>query len=119
MASRYGFDEKRIARFQKEGRGTGRCGDYLPWLKVNDVASRGRSHRLLSATTGRIHHLLSDLERNALLIFDFWDDVVDLRGQFPLDRDETQAIADQGGIAHPVDSKSRVALVQTTDIWWM
>jgi len=116
LASRYGFDKKKIARFHKEGRGTGHGDEYLPWLKVSDVASRGRSHRLLGATTGRVHHLLSDLERNALLIYDFREDVVDLREQFPLDRDETQIIAEQAGIRHPVDTKSRVALVQTTDI---
>lgn len=80
------------------------------------MASRGRSHRLWGETTGQIHHLLSDLERNALLIYDFRDDVVDLREQFPLDRDETQSIAEQAGITHPVDSKSRVALAQTTDL---
>ena len=65
MASRYGFDEAKIARFRKEGRGEGFGADYKPWLTARDVPSRGRSHRVLGVTTGRVHHLLSDIERRA------------------------------------------------------
>ncbi len=116
MASRYGFDEAKIARFRKEGRGEGFGADYKPWLMVRDVPSRGRSHRVVGAITGRVHHLLSDLERGAFLIYDFRDDVRDIREQFPLDLDQTRSIAEAAGIAHPVDSKSRADLVQTTDL---
>ena len=42
---RYGFDEKKITAFLKEGRGQGSGSGYKPWLKVNDVPSMGRSHR--------------------------------------------------------------------------
>lgn len=51
-----------------------------------------------------------------MLIYDFRDDLRDIREQFPLDRDETKSIAESTGICHPVDSKSLVALVQTTDL---
>ena len=40
---RYAFDEGKIARFQKEGRGRGRGTSYKPWLTIQDVASHGRS----------------------------------------------------------------------------
>ena len=40
---RYAFDEDKIARFQKEGRGRGRGTSYKPWLTIQDVASHGRS----------------------------------------------------------------------------
>lgn len=43
---RYPSDEGRIALFHKEGRGTGRGGDYKPWLTVQDVPSSGRVHRV-------------------------------------------------------------------------
>ncbi|MDE2334226.1 MAG: heteromeric transposase endonuclease subunit TnsA [Rhodospirillales bacterium] len=116
MASRYGFDAAKIERFHKEGRGTGVGADYMPWLTVQDVASRGRSQRTVGSITGRIHHLLSDLERRAFLIFDHFDGVKDIREQFPLDLDETRAIAAAAAINHPVDVKSRHDLVQTTDL---
>ncbi|MFT3689815.1 TnsA endonuclease N-terminal domain-containing protein [Paenirhodobacter sp.] len=116
MATRCAVDEAKIACFHKEERGQGHGADYTPWLTVRDVPSRGRSHRLTGAVTGRIHHLLSDIERGALLIYDFRDDVRDIREQFPLDLDQTLGIAEAAGIRHPVDSRSRVDLVQTTDL---
>jgi hypothetical protein len=42
--SNYSFDENKIARFYKQGRGEGFLGDYKPWLKINEVPSSGRSH---------------------------------------------------------------------------
>ncbi len=116
MASRYGFDEAKIARFRKEGRGGGFGADYKPWLTARDVSSRGRSHRVVGAVTGRVHHLLSDIGRGAFLIYDFRNDVVDIREQFPLALMRPARLREAAGIAHPVDSKSRVDLVQTTDL---
>ncbi len=45
-------------------------------------------------TTGRVHHLLSDIEFRSFLLFDWAEDVVDIREQFPLDRVATQRIAE-------------------------
>lgn len=115
MASRYGFDEAKITRFRKEGRGLGVGFDYKPWLTVGDVPSHGRAQRLRGIHTDRFHHLLSDGERNAFLIFDHFDNATDIREQIPLDDEETQAIAEDACIRHPVDRTSRVPLVQTTD----
>ena len=112
---RYGFDEARIARFHKEGRGTGHGADYQPWLTIGDVPSRGRSHRPKSTKTGRVHHLLSDIERHTFHLFDWDDAVTDIREQFPLDRDITPRIAEQLGVEHPRDVKTRTPLVMTTD----
>jgi hypothetical protein len=112
---RYGFDEAKIARFLKEGRGKGRGADYKPWLKIGDVPSRGRSHRPKGNRTGRVHHLLSDIECHVFHLFD-WDDAVeDLREQFPLDRADTQRIAEQLGVEHPRDTVTRTPLVMITD----
>ncbi|WP_018632644.1 heteromeric transposase endonuclease subunit TnsA [Neomegalonema perideroedes] len=115
MRSRSGFDEVRIARFRKEGRGLGHGDKYKPWLTIRDVPSQGRSHRLLGVVTGRIHHLLSDIELGAFLIYDFRDDMQDIREQFPLDVEVTRRISQEIGIRHPVDVRSRTELVQTTD----
>jgi hypothetical protein len=112
---RYGFDEAKIARFQKEGRGLGQRADYLPWLTIRDVPSRGRSHRLRGTTTGRVHHLLSNIECGLFYLLDWNDAVVDIREQFPLDRSTTRRLAEEMGVAHPVDVESRTPLVMTTD----
>jgi hypothetical protein len=114
--SRYGFDEAKIARFLKEGRGAGRGRDYKPWLTIQDVPSRGRSHRFPGRVTGRIHHLLSDLEFRTLLIYDWSRIVTDIREQFPLDRDDTRRIAEAMAVRHPADQRSGTELVMTTDL---
>ncbi|TWA66471.1 TnsA endonuclease-like protein [Azospirillum brasilense] len=113
---RYAFDEDKIALFHKEGRGKGRGADYKPWLTVQDVPSSGRTHRLRGLKTGRQHHLLSDIEWRFFLLFDWADDVEDIREQFPLDRATTRRIADEMGVRHPTGSATKVHVVMTTDL---
>lgn len=112
---RYGFDEDKIARFLKEGRGQGNGASYRPWLTVQDVSSLGRSSRIHSRKTGREHHLLSDIETALFLLLDWSDSVIDIREQFPLDRNETRRIAADMGVRHPVDTQSQTDIVMTTD----
>ncbi len=112
---RYGIDEDKIARFAKEGRGQGHGADYCPWLTVQDVSSRGRSTRIHSGKTGREHHLLSDNEKAAFLLFEWSSAVIDIREQFPLEREATRRIAAEMGVRHPVDAQSRTDIVMTTD----
>lgn len=112
---RYELDEKKIARFKKEGRGTGRGKDYKPWLKIQDVSSLGRSTRVFCFKTGREHHCLSDLETGLFFLLDWSEAVTDLREQFPLDRAVTRALAKQMGIKHPRDNRTETDIVMTTD----
>lgn len=112
----YAIDEKIIARFRKEGRGEGTGAEYRPWLQVQDVPSTGRVRRVSGRVTGRIHHLLSDIEWRAFLIYDWGDHTVDIREQFPLDRDETRRIAASLGVRHPADTQTRTDTVMTTDL---
>jgi hypothetical protein len=113
---KYVIDEKRAAKFASEGRGQGEGADYKPWLTIQDVPSRGRSHRLLGISTGRIHHLLSDLELALFLLLDWQPYTVDLREQFPLDLDTTQDIADRIHIRHPRMPGTPQPMVMTTDL---
>ena len=113
---RYSFDETKLKRFAKEGRGTGHGSDYRPWLQVQDVPSHGRSTRIHSHKTGRQHHLLSDLETGLFLILDWADHVVDIREQFPLDRDVTRMLAAKMGVVHPRDVQTKSDIVMTTDL---
>ncbi|MDX7951631.1 TnsA endonuclease N-terminal domain-containing protein [Lichenihabitans sp. Uapishka_5] len=114
--SRYAFDEAKYRRFVREGRGRGDGPDYVPWIKVGDVPSRGRSHRVFCPLTGRQHHLLSDGEFYAFHLLWWNEPVVDLREQFPILRARTLDIAAALGVRHPVDPRSRTVLVQTTDL---
>ena len=50
------FSEVQIARRIKEGHGK----DYIPWLTVQEVPSSGRSHRIYSHKTGRVHGFYPD-----------------------------------------------------------
>ncbi|AMK77021.1 MULTISPECIES: heteromeric transposase endonuclease subunit TnsA [Methylomonas] len=95
------LSETQIKRRIKEGRGQGFGKSYQPWLNVQDVPSEGRSHRLYSHKTKRIHHLLSDLELASFFVFEWLPIVTDIREQFPLNLEDTQAISMENGIKHP------------------
>lgn len=107
--------DRRIERWVKEGRGQGVGHAYKPWLTIQDVPSLGRSHRVLGQKTGRLHHMLSDIEYGHFIIFDSSHEVVDIREQFPLDRNETLQIAIDLGARHPRAPRSSTYEVMTTD----
>ncbi|PRR70118.1 TnsA endonuclease N-terminal domain-containing protein [Clostridium thermopalmarium] len=104
--------EKKI----KKGAGLGTLKMYVPFIKTQDVSSRGRSTRIKSWKTGRVHHFLSDLERDYFLLLEWEDQVLDIREQFPLLPIEmTINIADLIGVRHPTDPKTKEPVVMTTD----
>jgi hypothetical protein len=110
-----GWTEKKIARYYKEGRGQGELGNYKPWLTIQDVPSNGRAHRDIGWKTKREHHLLSDLEYNYFCLLDWSDNVIDIREQYPIDREITTKIAEDINIKHPIDSSTQTPIVMTTD----
>lgn len=113
---RYSWDEAKIQRYIKEGRGKGRGSEYKPWLTIQDVPSQGRVTRAPGWKTDRIHHLLSDHETRFFYLLELSDYVIDIREQFPLlERDVTQEIAKDMGVKHPVDASTQTPLVLTTD----
>lgn len=103
--------ERRLA----EGRGRGRGADYKPWIEIHDLASRGQANRVKSPLHGRTCHLHSQLETDWFYAFHALPGLKDLREQYPLELEETLAIADQLGIVHPTDPKSQEPCVATTD----
>lgn len=111
--SKYVLTEKQIIKRIKDGRGSGRVSNYKPWLYVNEVPSEGRSQRVYSHLTGRIHHVLSDLEFAVFLLLDYNSVVTDIREQFPLNRDDTLRISKDGQLWHP--SQGGVNLVMSSD----
>lgn len=114
--SRYGrWTEKKITQLEKEGYGQGVGENYKPWIEVWDLSSRGDSFRVYSQLTNRTHHFLSSIERDFFLLAEFSPDVIDIREQFPLPRQDTLSIAASLGIQHPRYEHSKIPTVMTTD----
>ncbi|WP_320173960.1 TnsA endonuclease N-terminal domain-containing protein [Maridesulfovibrio sp.] len=115
---KYSFDEKKIQRFLDEGRGKGTGADYKPWLTVQDIAANSNTVRPVGWKTGRLHHLLSQLERNYFFYLEWADEVIDIREQYPLlPLEETISIAAERGIRHPCDPHTKVQIPLTTDFF--
>ncbi|HEV2800371.1 MAG TPA: TnsA endonuclease N-terminal domain-containing protein [Pyrinomonadaceae bacterium] len=108
--------EASIERWIKEGRGGGEGAEYKPWLHVWDVASKGRCHEIPGWGHGRVHHLLSDLEAFVFFIYEWARRVIEIKEQFPLfPLEETLAIAEEIGVAHPTDPITKHPMVMSTD----
>lgn len=95
------WNEAFVKRAQKEGRGKGVGRNYKPYLEVHDVPSRGLARRAPGVTTGRVHHLLSNVEYHFFLMLDWSSSVTDIREQYPVDRQATQDMALSLRIKHP------------------
>ncbi len=106
---------REIERKLKEGRGKGSGRNYKPWICVTEISSRGRSHEIEGWKVGRTHHLLSDLERDAFYIFQWTQNITDIREQFPLPLKQTIAIARQLGVPHPGEQNYGTPIVITLD----
>jgi hypothetical protein len=109
------WTEKKISKMQADGVGKGKRSDYVPWIQVKDVSSRGRSRRIWSPKTRRTHHLLSDVEYQLFVALEWQLDIVDIRERYPLDRGITQDIARSLGIAHPYYRGTQIPTVMTVD----
>lgn len=100
----------------KKSRGSGIGKEYSPWIKIQDVPSKGRVSRIKGITTGRQHELMSDMERDYFYLLDFSDGIIDIREQYPLlPIEDTLAIALELGIKHPEDPQTHEPIVMTTD----
>jgi hypothetical protein len=112
-----GMTQEKIERWVKEGRGDNDGDEYKPWLTIQDVASRGRCHRIRGWKHGRVHHLLSDLEAYVFYTYEWSQEVVEIKEQFPLlPLEETLAIAEEIGVRHPVDPITKCPIVMSTDL---
>lgn len=110
-----GWTEEKIARYIKAGKGQGELGEYIPWLNIQDFSSNGNVTRVKGWKTKRKHEFFSNLERNYFYLLDWSEDVIDIREQFPLDREQTLKIANEKGIKHSIDNSSKTIIPMTTD----
>lgn len=81
---RLNWDEEKFNRFIKDGKGQGIGNEYKPWVDVRSFPSVGRVSRVLGWKTGRIHHLLSDLQTRYFYMLEWEDAVIDIREHYPL-----------------------------------
>lgn len=56
------WNESKYRRYLAEGRGQGELSEYVPWVQIQDFPSKGIVSRVKGRTTGRVHHLVSNLE---------------------------------------------------------
>lgn len=109
------WTEEKIRERTRAGYGTGFGASYRPWLEIGDLSSSGRSRRVWGLKTGRVHHLFSDVEHNIFIAAEWSRTTLDIREQYPLDRELTQSIAHDLKIRHPHYPGTHVPTVMTVD----
>lgn len=108
------FDD--FSRALKNKYGIGEGNTYKPWLRVQDVKSKGVRSQILGLKTGRVHHTLSSIETEFFYLAEHSDSVTDIREQFPLlPINLSIKIAEALGIKHPTHPETKVPIVITTD----
>jgi hypothetical protein len=106
-----------VNRWIKAGFGQGSGPKFKPFMFVRDVPSMGTSSMVQSRKTGRNHHYLSDQEFKVHLLAEYSQHTLDIREQFALlPWEETQAIALQLGLRHPIFPGTTTPTVLTTDL---
>lgn len=109
------WTEKKISEMVENGFGRGVGFEYVPWIYVKHLSSRGTSRRVPSQKTGRTHQFLSNVEFDLFLLLEWSREFIDIREQYPLDRDLTQDVARTLGIQHPYYPNTHVPTVMTVD----
>lgn len=79
-----GWSEEKFKRYIKQGRGQGEGKNYRGWLTVQDFPSMGRASRIFGWKTQRIHHFFTDSETRCFYLFEWEDNVEDIREHYPL-----------------------------------
>lgn len=106
-----------VQRWINAGYGQGDGKHYKPFMYVRDVPSRGTSSMVNSRITGRNHAYLSDHEFKVHLLAEYGKSTLDIREQFALlPWGETQTLALQLGIRHPIYPGTNTPIVLTTDL---
>lgn len=112
---RSGWNEDKLNRYLKEGRGQSEGKEYKPWLTIQDFPSMGRCSRLLGWKSSRVHHLFSDIETRFFYLMEWEEQVVDIRESFPM-MDLEEVIGDKDDLRLDLfkDKESGTPYVLTT-----
>ena len=93
-------------KITKEGRGRGEGMDYKPLYNNQDVAPSSRTTRTRDEATGRQAIALSDQEIRLRKLMEYGGRIVKIKELYPIDLEESRALANTLGIKHPVDPKT-------------
>ncbi len=89
-------------RALKNKYGIGQGLEYKPWLRIQDVKSKGVRSVIYGREAKREHHMLSSIESEHFQLAEFSNRVLDIREQFPiLPLNFTQKVAKILGVEHP------------------
>jgi len=104
------------SRALEQGFGVGERESYRPWLRVDDVGTKGKATKICGFKIRRTHHFLSTGERCFFLLAEFSSSVVDIREQFPLlPLTHISQLARDLRIKYPTVPATREPNIQTTD----
>ncbi|MFB6469514.1 TnsA endonuclease C-terminal domain-containing protein [Cytobacillus sp. Hz8] len=78
------WNEEKLQRFIKDGRGQGEYESYKGFTQIHDFGSLGRSSRIRTWKCNRVVHLLSDIETRYFYLLEFDDSVIQVKEHFPL-----------------------------------
>lgn len=96
--------------------GLGQGASYKPWLRVQDVKSKGTRSLIYGRKSQRDHHMMSSIESEHFYLAEFSNCVVDIREQFPLfPLNFTQKVAKTLGVQHPTHPHTKEPIIITTD----
>ena len=110
------WNEAKYRKYLTEGRGQGTLADYKPWVQIQDFPSKGIVSRVKGRKTGRVHHLMSNLELWFFYLLEWSEITLDIREQYPLDDiAEAISVAEEAGIRYPYDNFSGFPYVMTSD----
>lgn len=79
------WNENQYRKYLAEGRGQGLLADYKPWIQIQDFPSQGIVSRVKGRKTGRVHHLMSNLELEYFYLLDWSEKTQDIKEQYPLE----------------------------------
>ena len=113
------YTEKKINKFILDGRGSGERAFYKPWILTRELkGASSRKIRVKGQLTGRVHHLLSDLEKKIFFLLEWRYNVYDIREQYPLlPNNATIRIAEENGLRHSKYPYTGLPIVMTTDFF--
>lgn len=91
---------------EKQKRGQGDAENYTAYIRPTEFNSLGTAVTLRDWITGRTVHLLSQGESYMWHLLRFNDDIVEIKEQYPLNRDDTIRIANALDLRHPQAHKN-------------
>ena len=107
---------KDFERSLKNKYGVGDGSEYKPWLRIQDVKSKGTRSLIYGRKTQRHHHMMSSIESEHFHLAEFSNSVVDIREQFPIfPLNFTQKVAKTLGVEHPRHPTTKEPIIMTTD----